>query len=397
MNLPKKALFASLFFLFTHQAVAFDFVKGNLIDTAISEDFSGYSSWTPNGHVILRGEDSLQVWKGDLSLCEYTLPVESWEKVQLTNDLLINAKGDTAYIWDMTTGSLRAVLPHPAYIASLAVDPEKKTLAAACWDQRVYLWDLKKESLIQTLVPCLVEKYEASDITITVTFSDDGQFICSAGELGEVNIWEKKRKKYEHKVRLPLTHYEDWTYSADFKAESTILITTHRDSLAVFWSVRTGEKLTHLDAKIHRYTDAFYWNDLLFLEFTPRTKSPYGGYQYHPSVWEVYSEDFTYLMGPEDPLWRKNGNQLSFSPDGETILSKAPYRGFTPFDSDSIIYIWDIKHWEPIETIHSSTGSIRSFEYSPDGHHILTSTKQEVIIRNSASLTIVARRRKLIF
>ena len=397
MNFPKKALFVSLFFLFAHQAVAFDFVKGNLIDTAISEDFSGYSSWTPNGQVILRGEDSLQVWKGDLSLCEYTLPVESWEKVQLTNDLLINAKGDTAYIWDMTTGSLRAVLPHPAYIASLAVDPEKKTLAAACWDQRVYLWDLKKESLIQTLVPCLVEKYEASDITITVTFSDDGQFICSAGELGEVNIWEKKRKKYEHKVRLPLTHYEDWTYSADFKAESTILITTHRDSLAVFWSVRTGEKLTHLDAKIHRYTDAFYWNDLLFLEFTPRTKSPYGGYQYHPSVWEVYSEDFTYLMGPEDPLWRKNGNQLSFSPDGETILSKAPYRGFTPFDSDSIVYIWDTKHWEPIETIHSSTGSIRSFEYSPDGHHILTSTKQEVIIRNSASLTIVARRRKLIF
>ena len=102
-------------------------------------------------------------------------------------------------------------------------------------------------------------------------------------------------------------------------------------------------------------------------------------------------------MGPEDSLWRKNGNQLSFSPDGETILSKAPYRGFSPFDSDSIVYIWDTKHWEPIETIHSSTGSIRSFEYSPDGRHILTSSKQEVIIRNSASLTIVARRRKPIF
>jgi len=143
MNLPKKALFVSLFFLFAHQAVALDFVKGNLIDTAISEDFSGYSSWTPNGHVILRGEDSLQVWKGDLSLCEYTLPVESWEKVQLTNDLLINAKGDTAYIWDIATGSLRAVLPHPAHVASLAVDPKEKTLAAACGDQRVYLWDLK--------------------------------------------------------------------------------------------------------------------------------------------------------------------------------------------------------------------------------------------------------------
>jgi len=397
MNLPKKVLFVSLFLLFAHQAVALDFVKGNLIDTAISEDFSGYSSWTPNGNVILRCEDSLQVWNGDLSLCEYTLPVESWEKVQLTNDLLINAKGDTAYIWDIATGSLRAILPHPAYVASLAVDPEEKILAAACWDQRVYLWDLKKESLIQTLVPCLVEKYEATDITITVTFSDDGQFICSAGELGEVNIWEKKRKKYEHKVRLPLTHYEDWTYSADFNSESTILITTHRDSLAVFWSATTGEKLTHLDAKTHRYTDALYWNDLLFLEFTPRTKQPYGGYEYHPSVWEVYSEDFTYLMGPEDSLWRKNGNQLSFSPDGETILSKAPYRGFSPFDSDSIVYIWDIKHWEPIETIHSSTGSIRSFEYSPDGHHILTSSKQEVIVRNSASLTIVARRRKPIF
>jgi WD40 repeat protein len=398
MNLPKKALFVSLFFLFAHQAVALDFVKGNLIDTAISEDFSGYSSWTPNGHVILRGEDSLQVWNGDLSLCEYTLPVESWEKVQLTNDLLINAKGNTAYIWDIATGSLRAVLPHPAHVTSLAVDPEKKTLAAACWDQRVYLWDLKKGSLLQTLVPKSLKNYDPSDLSIFVTFSDDGQYICSAGELGEVNVWEKKRKKYTYKVRLPLTHYKDWTYSADFNPESTILVTTHRDSLAVFWDIKTGEEILNFDAEQDRFTDAFYWKDLFFLEFTPRTKSPYGGYEYHQSIWQVFSADsLNYQVGSENSLWSKHGYHHSFSPNGKTILSRKPRSGFPPFDSDSTVYIWDTERWEPIQTIHSSTGSIRSFEYSPDGHHILTSTKQEVIIRNSASLTIVARRRKPIF
>ena len=121
MNLPKKALFASLFFLLTHQAVAFDIVKGNLIDTAISEDFSGYSSWTPNGHVMLRGEDSLQVWKGDLSLCEYTLPVAGWEKVQLTNDLLINAKGDavTSYYQGVRKSDKKVVFN--AHISGVAV------------------------------------------------------------------------------------------------------------------------------------------------------------------------------------------------------------------------------------------------------------------------------------
>ena len=398
MNLPKKALFASLFLLLADQALAFNFFNGSHGDTTISEDFSGNSSWTPNGHVILRGEDSLQIWKGDLSLCEYTLPVESWEKVQLTNDLLINAKGDTAYIWDIATGSLRAVLPHPAYVASLAVDPEKKTLAAACWDQRVYLWDLKKGSLLQTLVPKSLKNYDPSDLSILVTFSHDGRYICSAGELGEVNIWEKKRKKFTHKVRLPLTHLKDWTYSADFNSESTILVTTHRDSLAVFWDIKTGEEILNFDAEQDRYTDAFYWKDLLFLEFIPRQKSPYGGFAHNQPIWHVFSADsLNYQVGSENSLGRKHGYHLSFSPNGKTILSRKPRSGFPPFDSDSTVYIWDTELWEPIQTIHSSTGSIRSFEYSPDGHHILTSTKQEVIIRNSASLTIVARRRKPIF
>ena len=398
MNLPKKALFASLFFLFAHQAVALDFVKGNLIDTAISEDFSGYSSWTPSGHVILRGEDSLQVWRGDLSRCEFTLPVESGEKVQLTHDLLINVNGDTAYIWDIATGNLRAVLPHPAYVASLAVDPEEKILAAACWDQRVYLWDLKKGSLLQTMVPKSLKNYDPSDLSILVTFSDDGQYICSAGELGEVNVWEKKRKKFTHKVRLSLTHYKDWTYSADFNSESTILVTTHRDSLAVFWDVKTGEEILNFDAEQDRFIDAFYWKDLLFLEIIPRQKSPFGGYAHNQPMWHVFSADsLNYQVGSENSLWRKHGYHLSFSPNGKTILSRKPRSGFPPFDSDSTVYIWDTELWEPIQTIHSSTGSIRSFEYSPDGHHILTSTKQEVIIRNSASLTIVARRRKPVF
>jgi len=398
MNLPKKVLFASLFFLFAHQAAALDFINGTRSDTAISEDFSGNSSWTPDGRVILRGEDSLQVWKGDLSLCEYTLPVESWEKVQLTKDLLITAKRDTTYIWDIATGSLRAVLSHPAHVASLAVDPKEKTLAAACWDQRVYLWDLKKGSLLQTLVPKSLKNYDPSDLSILVTFSDDGQYICSAGELGEVNVWEKKRKKYTHKVRLPLTHLKDWTYSADFNSESTILVTTHRDSLAVFWDIKTGEEKLTFDAEQDRYTDAFYWKDFLFLEFIPRQKSPYGGYAHNQPMWHVFSADsLNYQVGSENSLWRKHGYHLSFSPNGKTILSRKPRSGFPPFDSDSTVYIWDTEHWEPIQTIHSSTGSIRSFEYSPDGHHILTSTKQEVIIRNSASLTIVARRRKPIF
>lgn len=124
----------------------------------------------------------------------------------------------------------------------------------------------------------------------------------------------------------------------------------------------------------------------------------YGGYEYHPSVWHVFSADsLKYRVGSENSLWKQHGHHLSFSPNGKTVLTRKPRSGFTPFDSDSTVYVWDTELWKPIQKIHSNSGSIRSFEYSPDGHHILTSTKQEVIVRNSASLTIVARRTKTNF
>lgn len=398
MNLVKQTFFACIIFLHANQTQAVIDFNENLSDTVISENFLGKSLWTPNGHIILRGENSLQVWQGDLSLCEYSLPIGSWEEVQFTEELLINSRGDTAFVWDLASGKFKFALPHPEYIASMTIDRSSEILATGCWDQRIYLWDLDKGSLVQTLVPKSVKNYDPSDISILVTFNDDGQYLCSAGELGEVNVWEKKGRKYIHKVRLPLTHYIDWTYSANFNSESTILVTTHRDSLAVFWDVETGEEVLNFDAEFDRHTDAFFWKDLLFLEITPRTKSPYGGYEYHPSVWHVFSEDsLKYQVGSENSLWKQHGHHLSFSPNGKTVLTRKPRSGFPPFDSDSTVYVWDTELWKPIQKIHSNSGSIRSFEYSPDGHHILTSTKQEVIVRNSASLTIVARRTKANF
>ena len=95
-------------------------------------------------------------------------------------------------IWDVAAGKERFSLPkQPNAIHSLAVSKDGNTLALACQDRTIKLWDLPSRQLRAVLLGHTRE-------VNAVTFSHDGKLLLSASApishwyvtSGEVKIWK---------------------------------------------------------------------------------------------------------------------------------------------------------------------------------------------------------------
>ena len=87
------------------------------------------------------------------------------------------------YVWSLQTGRLLDVLTgHEGPIACLDFSPTSSTLASGSWDGTLKLWDVYKNSCIETM--------EHGCDVMAVAFRPDGKEICTSATNGNLYIWE---------------------------------------------------------------------------------------------------------------------------------------------------------------------------------------------------------------
>eukprot|EP00596_Hydrurales_sp_CCMP1899_P003442 CAMPEP_0119050586 /NCGR_PEP_ID=MMETSP1177-20130426/70734_1 /TAXON_ID=2985 /ORGANISM="Ochromonas sp, Strain CCMP1899" /LENGTH=830 /DNA_ID=CAMNT_0007029157 /DNA_START=526 /DNA_END=3015 /DNA_ORIENTATION=+ len=87
------------------------------------------------------------------------------------------------YVWSLQTGRLLDILSgHEGPIACLDFSLTSSTLASGSWDGTLKLWDVYKNTCIETL--------EHGCDVLAVAFRPDGKEICAAATNGNLHIWD---------------------------------------------------------------------------------------------------------------------------------------------------------------------------------------------------------------
>jgi tetratricopeptide (TPR) repeat protein len=144
--------------------------------------------------------------------------------------LLASAGTDkTVKLWDAQTDDHLRTLPlFPDIIEALAFSPGGESLACACADKKIYLWDWHNKE--QTILSGHTGR------VLTVAFSRDGKTLASGGEDKTIRLWESKTKGWE----LTLTKETGATIRAvSFAPDNRILAVAGGDHIEL-WDLKSN-------------------------------------------------------------------------------------------------------------------------------------------------------------
>lgn len=203
------------------------------------------------------------------------------------------------------------------------------SLAAGTEDGNVVIWKGWKEK-IATLGPSHQGR------VWKVAFSFDDQLVASAGDDGEVKLWNAKNGRALDSVSEQPAH-NDGAMSLAFSPDGRLLATGGRDGRIMLWNLKTRQAVAD-PLKAHR-------NSVLDVSFSP-----------DGALLASASADASVILWnalEENPLvevlrgHRESVLQVDFVQDRRVLVSRS---------TDRTIIVWDLEHRKPSRKIDGSLG-----------------------------------------
>jgi WD40 repeat protein/serine/threonine protein kinase len=271
---------------------------------------------------------------------------------------------DETRIWDAVTGELSATVQLEYRVLDMALSPDNRLLALACFDNTVRLVDAATGTIQQML---------SGDRTFwCVAFSPNGRLVAAGtggeGERdsGTVRIWEVESGR----ERPPLTGHG--AQCVAFSSDGKRLATGGSDQAIKIWDIDSGQEILTLRG----HTDwvqgiAFTPDGRRLVSCGDRTVRIWDGRPWTEG--EKLDEAVVTLRGHADSV-----NAVAFYPD-QTWLATA--------STDGSIKLWDTQTWCELRTVRTDFQQISALAISPLGDCMAVSgyKNQPVVLLDSRS------------
>ena len=317
------------------------------------------------------------------------------------------------FLWDVDTGrNIKTLTGHTYSVKSVSFSPDGNTIASGSLDGTVRLWDVETGGLLRTLTGDTsvsfspdgkiiatgsedgtvrlrdvdtgrsVKTLTGVGIVYSMSFSPDGNTIASVNNTGDHTFIGLEFANWDYPIRLwdvdtgrnikTLTGHTDGVNSVSFSPDGNTIATGSDDRTVRLWDVNTGRNIKTLTG----HTFSLGVNSVSFspdgntiVSINDTIHRTFGGAEdwEHPVLlWDVNTgRHIRTLTGHTS-----NVNSVSFSPDGNTIVSGS---------ADDTVRLWDVNTGRHIRTLTGHTSSVFSVSFSPDGNTIVSGSADDTV------------------
>jgi eukaryotic-like serine/threonine-protein kinase len=255
-------------------------------------------------------------------------------------------------IWDTEKAEIRHTLKgHTSHIFCMAFSADNRTVASGGADQLVRLWDVETGQLRATLTG-------QGDEIAALRFTPDGRGLLTAGPA--IKLWDLNSATVSLKVsstnvrRFHNSHGTTVSIAPDCK---TVAYGT--DSGVILWDVNSSQS-TNLVARAGAIVRA--------VAFSPDSKTLVsGGWDNMVRIWDLDSRQ----EKKQCPGHTNHVFDVAFSPDGKTFASSG---------RDLTLRIWDAASGTLVETLKGHSSRVSTLDYSPDSKTIASGGRDEAVV-----------------
>jgi RNA polymerase sigma factor (sigma-70 family) len=227
-------------------------------------------------------------------------------------------------------------LNHDGAVHSIAFSPDGKTIATACADKLVRLWDVETGKEVQRL-------QGMTDPVLRVVFSADGQSVLATGGgvVSTICRWDTKGRL------LFKIQKKDGGNALALSPDGKILAASSAGPGSVgMWDVATGKQIRLMQGHRDEVTGVAFSPDGRMLASSSKDKSV--------NLWDMTTgQQLLSIKKHDDSV-----AAVAFSSNGTTVASAS---------DDKTIRLWDVKEGKQLHELAGHAGAVHAIAFSPDG------------------------------
>lgn len=281
--------------------------------------------------------------------------------------LLTASRDGTAGLWDAESGERLLTLTHGEAVIGAAWDPDERRILTASWDGTVGVWDARSGEKLLTL------RHGAA--VTSALWDGAGRHILTASEDGTAGLWDAESGERH----LELTH-DGAVFSAAWVGEGErAILTASHDGSAGLWDSRTGGallRLRHGDGPLlqvgsnHDGTELFTvaWNVLTVWDVaTGAARLSLPSPTNEPLTSAGWGADGRHILassGHSATVWDAEAGTPRFTLQHQAQVSEAVWgasgRRILTASEDGTAVVWDIRTGERQVTLQHESGGVKA-------------------------------------